>query len=107
MMTDPWKVDPRLDRDPRGQAPRLVRPAERLPTCSCGCRSLHEVARRRLVDGGVLVVLSDGCFRLFAPGCIGVDVEVWLDRWSAPARRLLAWATTMDCVHVRVELGVA
>lgn len=105
MMTDPWKVDPRLDGDPRGQAPRLLRPAERPPTCSCGCRSLHEVARRRLVDGGMLVVLSDGAFRLWRPRALVPDVW-WLDRLADDVRRVLDWSSVYDSDTVAAQLDV-
>lgn len=103
-MTNPWKPDPRLDRDPRAMAPRRPRPVER-DTCSCGCRSLHEVARRRLVDDGILVVLSDGTHRLFTPGCIGANFEVYADRFSDAALALLSWASVYTSDKVRTMLA--
>lgn len=103
MLTNPWARDPRTGHGYLAEPPRPLLPLEH-DRCPCGCTGLHEVARRNLTDGGALVVLSDGCHRLYAPGCIGADVEVWDDRFGAPSRDLLAWASVYDCDEVREQL---
>lgn len=104
MLTDRWSPDPRLDRDPRIQAPRPLRPVTRPPVCSCGCAAVHEVARRTTTDGARLVVLSDDTHRLYVRGVLGADTEVTIDRFGPTSRDVVGWASVMTAAEVRAML---
>lgn len=95
--------DPRLDR----RTPHTFRPTRPVPACSCGCAGPHEVARRTTLDDARLVLLSTGEMRLFLRHGIAPTMIVHVDRFAAPARHLLGWASVMTASEVERAMVAA